>query len=205
MLNEREIEKIKKEVDSYKNVDILSYVDEMMPWMKPIKYTIIRASKMLEEFNLTYALISDYSVNFYGIPYWSRDIQFAVRGISSQELTTILTKSYFEKLFEKTGCLTVLDHQINNFLMVCNEPEPLKWNDEMVERISKTIINVRILAPEDYVILLLKRGSLREIDLAAKILYKNLENIDRGYLYRRARLYHLEKELHELIEKLTNV
>ncbi|MEM3643598.1 MAG: hypothetical protein QW120_01470 [Nitrososphaerota archaeon] len=205
MLDEREIERIKKEVDSYRNIDILSYVDEMMPWMRPIQHTIIRVSKLLEESNITYALISDYTVNFYGIPYWSRDIRFAVRRISFQELTAILTESHFEKLLEETNCLTILDSQMNNFLVFSSEPEPLRWDDEMVKRLSKTIINTRILALEDYIIILLKRGGLREIDLALKILYKNLENIDRGYLYLRARSINVEEELRELMDKLANV
>ncbi|MEM3818938.1 MAG: hypothetical protein QXF08_00625, partial [Nitrososphaerota archaeon] len=70
---------------------------------------------------------------------------------------------------------------------------------------SKTLITTRILALEDYIIILLKRGGLREIDLALKILYKNLENIDRGYLYLRARSINVEEELRELMDKLANV
>lgn len=205
MLDERVIERIKKEVDSYRNIDVLAYVDEMMPWMKPIQYTVKRLSRILEESNLTYALISDYAVNLYGIPYWSRDIQFAVRGIDFQRLTNILTKSHFEKLLEKHGCLTILDLQINNFLTISSEPGSLTWDEEMVKKIFKTKMNVKILAPEDYVVLLLKRGGLREIDLALKILYMNLTAMDKDYLYWRARLYNVEKELHELVEKLSNV
>jgi len=71
----------------------------------------------------------------------------------------------------------------------------------MVERISKTMINVKILSPEDYIILI-KPGSLREIDLAAKVLYTKLETIDRDYVSWRARSYSVEEELFELMEKL---
>ncbi len=73
----------------------------------------------------------------------------------------------------------------------------------MVERISKTMISVKILSPEDYIILLIKRSSLREIDLAAKILYIKFETIDRDYISWRARTYNVEEELFELIEKLS--
>jgi hypothetical protein len=90
---------------------------------------------------------------------------------------------------------------MNNFLTICSEPDPLRWGDKMVERISKTMINVKILSPEDYIILI-KPGSLREIDLAAKVLYTKLETIDRDYVSWRARSYSVEEELFELMEKL---
>jgi hypothetical protein len=90
---------------------------------------------------------------------------------------------------------------MNNFLTICSEPDPLRWGDKMVERISKTMINVKILSPEDYIILI-KPGSLREIDLAAKILYTKLETIDRDYVSWRARSYSVEEELFELMKKL---
>jgi len=203
MLNEQEINRIKREVDSYRNIDILSYIDEVMPWMKPIQHTVRRFSELLERSEVTYALISDYAVNFYGIPYWSRDIQFAIKGIDFRQLTSILSESFFGKLVERSGCLTILDLQMNNFLTICSEPNPLRWDDKMVERISKTIMDVKILSPEDYIVHLIKRGGLREIDLAAKILYLKFKAIDKDYISWRARSYNVEKELYALIEKLS--
>jgi hypothetical protein len=203
MLDEQEISRIKREVGSYRNIDMLSYIDGMMPWMKPIQYTVRRFSEVLEKSGVTHALISDYAVNFYGIPYWSKDIQFAVKGVDFHRLTAILSESFFGKLVERSGCLTILDLQMNNFLTICSEPDSLRWDDKMVERISKTMISVKILSPEDYIILLIKHSSLREIDLAAKILYIKFETIDRDYISWRARTYNVEEELFELIEKLS--
>ncbi len=65
MLDEQEISRIKREVGSYRNIDMLSYIDGMMPWMKPIQYTVRRFSEVLEKSGVTHALISDYAVNFY--------------------------------------------------------------------------------------------------------------------------------------------
>jgi len=142
-------------------------------------------------------------VNFYGIPYWSKDIQFAVKGIDFHQLTAILREPFFGKLVERSGFLIILELQMNNFLKICSEPVPLRWDDKIVERIFKTMINIKILSPEDYIILLIKRGSLREIDLAAKILYIKFDTIDRDYISWRARSYNVEEGLFELMEKLS--
>lgn len=63
-----------------------------------LQYTVRRFSEVLEKSGVTYALISDYAVNFYRIPYWSKDIQFAVKEVDFHQLTAILSESFFGKL-----------------------------------------------------------------------------------------------------------
>ena len=201
MLSEQEIARIKREVEMYRGLDISSYINEMMPWMKPIYYTIKRASQILEDFT-SYALISDYAVNLYGIPYWSKKIKFAVKNFELERFTDNLDKSGFRKLTGSNDCLTLIDLQMNNLLTICKEPYPLRWDDEMVERIIKTPINVKVLSPEDYIVFLVKSDSLLQVDLAAKILYLKSDILDRDYLLRRARKYDVEREISDLIERL---
>ncbi len=201
MLSDQEIDRIKREVEMYKGLDVSSYINEMMPWMKPIHYTVKRASQILEELT-SYALISDYAVNLYGIPYWSKKIEFAVKNIELERFTDILNKSGFRKLTGSDDCLTLIDLQMNNLLAICKEPYPLRWDDEMVNRIIEAPTNVKVLSPEDYIVFLIKRGGLIEMDLAAKIVYLRFDTLNKEYLLRRARNYNVEREISNLLERI---
>ncbi|MEM0275344.1 MAG: hypothetical protein QXE67_03755 [Nitrososphaerota archaeon] len=49
MLSEQDLARIKKEVDSLRNLDVVKYIFEEMPWMRPAIYTVERLSRILQE------------------------------------------------------------------------------------------------------------------------------------------------------------
>lgn len=198
MLSEQDLIRIKKEVDSLRNLDVYRYISEEMPWMRSTIYAIERLSRILQEKNIIYAFTGEFSINLYGIPYYSTDMVFSVKGVALEKLEGELKKVNYMKLADLTEEMLLRDLQLNILLKISKEPRPLTWDDEMVCRLKSTSINTKILSPEDYGVLLLRKKSVKDLELAVKIFYLWKEEIDTEYLKKRA-----EKE--DLLQLVLNM
>ncbi|MCS7125841.1 MAG: hypothetical protein NZ929_02895 [Aigarchaeota archaeon] len=202
MLTDQEISRIKREADLFKDIDVFNYVNEMMPWLRPVNHCIKRFSEIMNRNEITYALIGEYALNFYSIPYWSSEITYSIRNLDLRVLADNLEKLGFRRLSYSGSYIKLLDLQVNLFLSVYREPEPLRWDDEMSKKLVNTNINVKILSPEDYSISLIIKNGYKGVELAAKTLYLNLSMIDKDYLIKRAKEYDVLEEVSRLLEKL---
>ncbi|MEN2974777.1 MAG: hypothetical protein ABDH32_04260 [Candidatus Caldarchaeales archaeon] len=202
-MTDQELKRIKREADLFREIDILDYIDEMMPWNKHINYSIKRFSELMDKTEAPYALIGEYALNFYHVPNFVGEIAYSIKGLDLKQLSDSLERSGFRRLAYSSGRLALLDLQVNIPLTIYNEPEPLRWDDEMSSRLMRAKIGTKLLSPEDYAIFLILRNGSREIELAAKILYLNLDVVDRDYLIRRSREYNLSKVVSELLGKIS--
>ncbi|MCF8885056.1 MAG: hypothetical protein QW655_01370 [Nitrososphaerota archaeon] len=198
MLSEQDLARIKKEVDSLRNLDVVKYIFEEMPWMRPAIYTVERLSRILQEKNVVYAFTGEFSINLYGIPFYSTDLLFTVKDVDLEKLEEELKKVNYMKLADLTEGMLIRDLQLNTLLKISREPRPLTWDYEMVRRLRDTGINTKILSPEDYGVMLLGKKSVKDLELAVKIFYLWKEEIDIDYLKKRA-----EKE--DLLQLVLNL
>ncbi|MEM1743353.1 MAG: hypothetical protein QXK95_05240, partial [Nitrososphaerota archaeon] len=169
MLSEQDLARIKKEVDSLRNLDVVKYIFEEMPWMRPAIYTVERLSRILQEKNVVYAFTGEFSINLYGIPFYSTDLLFTVKDVDLEKLEEELKKVNYMKLADLTEGMLIRDLQLNTLLKISREPRPLTWDYEMVRRLKDTGINTKILSPEDYGVMLLGKKSVKDLELAVKI------------------------------------
>ena len=123
----------------------------------------------------------------YGVPYIARDRIFAVKaGESLDGIVEAFRGRGFEKVIGPRGSISLLDLQNNNVVMLLDSPRPLKWSDELTGRCLERM-GLRILSPEDYVLSLImgEPGTMR-MELAAKVIYANMDRLDKAYLEKRA-------------------
>ncbi len=160
--------------------------------------------KNLKDLGVFHVLYGLRPLPLYGVPYVSRDLVFAVKTEKSEirEIKEYFSAHGFEPMPLSRGELMLLDLQNNREIKLIFKPGPLEWDDQVVDR-SFEKRNVRILSVEDYVVSLLseKSGAMM-LELSAKTIYANMNEIDRDYLEDKASKVSVKNTLDELIAGL---
>jgi len=202
MLSERDYSRIVKEMDRLKNVDAVKYLQENSPWFDLLEPAILRAAKLLDEGNVFYVLYGLRPLPLYGVPYVYREITFAVKVDDRRRFEEELRERGFRMLSKSMDESEFLDVQNNRRIVFAYSPKPLKWDEEIVKRSLKKM-NVRILSAEDFAAALLsKRDSVMMAELAAKVIYVNMDEIDLEYLRSRASALNAEDRLEAILNGL---
>ena len=81
--------------------------------------------------------------------------------------------------------------------------DAFSWDDKMVKRMQVYIVNVHVLAIEDFILTKLARGdrSSTDIDDVIQLLIANKDNIDREYLHYRLRWMDLLSDFNVILKK----
>jgi len=187
MLSDRDFQRIVREIDSVKSLDVVRFVEESSPWFRLLDRSIQRVAQIFEEVRVFYVFYGLRPLPLYGVPYIARDRIFAVKaGESLDGIVEAFRGRGFEKVIGPRGSISLLDLQNNNVVMLLDSPRPLKWSDELTGRCLERM-GLRILSPEDYVLSLImgEPGTMR-MELAAKVIYANMDRLDKAYLEKRA-------------------
>jgi len=187
MLSERDFQRIVREIDSVKSLDVVRFVEESSPWFRLLDRSIQRVSQVLEEIGVFYVFYGLRPLPLYGVPYIARNRIFVVKvGESLDGAVEAFRGRGFEKVIGPRGSISLLDLQNNNVVMLLDSPRPLKWSAELAGRCLERM-GLRILSPEDYALSLIvgETGTMR-MELAAKVIYANIDRLDKAYLERRA-------------------
>lgn len=202
MLSEKDFQRIVKEMDRLKNVDIVKYIQETSPWFNVLESTILRAVRILDEKGIFYVLYGLRPLPLYGVPYISKEINFAIKVDGEEGFVEQLQREGFRKVAKFKDELEFLDLQRNRRVVFTYSPKPLEWDDELIKRAIKKM-DVRILSVEDFAASLLsKRESVMMAELAAKVIYANMDEIDLDYLKMRASRLKSEDRLEAILEGL---
>ncbi|MCF3653845.1 MAG: hypothetical protein L2C94_006800 [Aigarchaeota archaeon] len=201
MLSDRDFQRIVREIDSVKSLDVVRFVEESSPWFRLLDRSIQRVSQVLEEIGVFYVFYGLRPLPLYGVPYIARDRIFAVKvGESLDGVVEAFRGRGFEKVIGPRGRISFLDLQNNNVVMLLDSPRPLKWSDELAGRCLQRM-GLRILSPEDYALSLIvgETGTMR-MELAAKVIYANMDRLDKAYLEKRASELSAGKFLKAILE-----
>jgi hypothetical protein len=187
MLSDRDFQRIVKEIDSMKNIDVVRFVEESSPWFRLLDRSILRAAQILEESGIFYVFYGLRPLPLYGVPYIARDRILAVKASGGLDrVVDAFIGHGFEKVIGPRGGMSLLDLQNNNVVMLLDSPRPLEWSDELAGRCLEKM-GLRILSPEDYVLsLIVEEPGTMGMELAAKVVYANMDGVDKGYLESRA-------------------
>jgi hypothetical protein len=201
MLSDRDLQRIVREIDSVKNVNVVRFVEESSLWFRLLDRSIRRAAQILEEPGIFYVFYGFRPLPLYGVPYIARDRIFAVKaGDGLDRVVEAFRGRGFEKIVGPRGGISLLDLQNNNVVMLLDSPRPLEWSGELAERCFEKM-GLRILSPEDYVLSLIAGGpGTMRMELAVKVVYASIDRIDKGYLERRASELSVGERLKAILE-----
>lgn len=187
MLSDRDYQRIVKEIDSVRGLDVVEFLEGRAPWFRLLDRSIQRASRVLADLGAPYVFYGLRPLPLYGVPHIAFDRVFSVRaGEGLEGLVEAFSARGFRRIIGPPGSLSLLDLENNEVVAFLDSPKPLEWDEELLERCLETR-GLRILSPEDYALgLIAGEASTMRVELAAKVIYANLEKIDRGYLERRA-------------------
>ena len=201
MLSKKDFERIVREMSKLGGVDAVDFLRKTSPWFNPLEPAIRRVSESLREIGIFHVLYGFRALPLYGVPYISRDIEFAVKP-EEADLESRLEDMGFRKLSRSSGNLTLLDLQNNRVLKLLYKPKPLEWDEELLKR-AREKRGIRILSTEDYVVsLIAETRSTMRLELAAKVIYSNMDELDRGYLEKRAADLSVDEVIQDLISGL---
>lgn len=204
MLSEKDFKRIVREMDKLKNQDAVDFLRKTSPWFDPLEKTVIQAAAFLKSLDVFYLFYGLRALPLYGVPYISSEILFAVKS-DGRRLNDLLSGSQFRKLLETPEESRILDLQSNKVIKFIHRPAPLNWDEEIVERALEKN-GVKIASTEDYVIsLLASSSSTMRLELAAKTIYSNLDEMDLQYLEKRAERFSVWEKIRSLIDGLRNV
>jgi len=199
MLREQDYKRIKKEIDAVGG-DAVEYLRARSPWRNPLEPAVLRVSQLLKELGVIHVLCGPRALPLYGVPHLWGGILFAVRGL--KEIAERVSSGGFLRVPGRGGGVKLLDRVENVFVELLPEPRPLQWSDELVGRIIERH-GIRALGVEDYAVaMLLSEGRALGEELAAKVLYANLKDVDEKYLLRRAEEHGVLGEVGELLRAL---
>ena len=202
MLSTRDFKRIVREIDSVRGVDVVEFLERTSPWFRFFEPALQRASEALKALNLFHVLYGLRPLPIYGVPYISREIIFAVKLENLNEVIEELKGRGFRKIPSSRGRLGLLDLQTNRRIELLPAPEPLEWDDDLIER-SFEREKLRFLSAEDYAIALIGGNvSTMRLELAAKTLYANLDSLDLSYLEDRASRLSVKEVLDKLLNGL---
>ncbi len=187
MLSDRDFQRIVREIDSVKNVDVVKFLEDSSPWFRLLDRSIQRAAQGLREAGILYVLYGLRPLPLYGVPYIARDRVFAVKADDGlDKVVGALSSRGFKRVIGPRGGLSLLDLQNNNVVTLLDSPKPLEWDDELIGRCVEKM-ELRILSPEDYALSLIAgESSTMRMELAAKVIYANMDEVDKGYLEGKA-------------------
>lgn len=201
MLSRRDFERIAKEMGGIRGVDSIEFLRRTSPWFDPLEPSIRRTSESLHRLGIFHVLHGLRALPLYNVPHISREIRFAVKA-EEGGLDVKLREVGFKKLLENRDSLKILDLQNNRVIELLYGPRPLDWDDEVVER-AREKMGIRILSVEDYVVSLIAEvQSTMRLELAAKVIYSNIDDIDREYLRMRAARFSVDGVVRELLSGL---
>ncbi|MCX8187760.1 MAG: hypothetical protein N3F65_04025 [Nitrososphaeria archaeon] len=201
MLTKKDFERIVKEVDGLRGRDAVEFLKKTSPWFDPIEPAVRRVSEGLRRIEAFYVLHGLRALPLYGVPYISREIEFAVK-FDEGGFESRLVEMGFRKLSVGPEMLTLLDLQSNRVVRLSYRPGALEWDEEFVER-AREKMDTRILSAEDYAVsLIARRQSTMRLELAAKVIYSNMDQVDRGYLEKRAAKFSVDDVIRRLFSGL---
>lgn len=190
-------------MEGFRGTDEAERLVERMPWMTVVERTALRVSEALKMLGVVHASIGEFVLPFYRVPHPSKELVFAVK-LSEEGLNDLAEKlgeHGFRRRARGRGEISITDLELNNPVRVLDEPWPLKWDDEAERRIWGRK-GVKVLSAEDYAVALLVRGGMRPRELAAKLIYAWVGELDEEYLRRRAEEYGVLGEVEELLREL---
>ena len=203
-LSDRDIRRIVREVDSVKGVDAVGLVEEASPWFRLLDPPILRLSKALAGLGVFHVLYGFRPLPLYGVPHIGRDRVFAARA-DSEDLRKVfegLSRAGFGVLSRSDDGARLLDLERYVVIDLVSRPGSLSWDERMAERCLERS-GVKILSAEDYTVSLLSRGAgVMALELAGKVIYANLDRLDRGYLMARASQASVEEAVRGIVERL---
>lgn len=204
MLSKKDFERIVREMSKLRGGDAVEFLRKTSPWFDPLEPTIRRISEILRETGVLYVLHGFRALPLYGVPYISKEIGFAVKS-EGGGLESRLRERGFQKLSGSLEESTFLDLQNNKVFKFLSKPRPLEWDDELVKRIRERE-GIRILSTEDYIVsLVAAKPSTMRLELAAKVIYSNMDELDRGYLEEKAAKLSVDGVIKNLISGLEEV
>ena len=202
MLSTRDFKRIVREIDSVRGKDVVEFLEKTSPWFRFFEPALQRASEALKTLNVFHVLYGLRPLPIYGVPYISREIIFAVKLENLNEVIEELKGRGFRKIPSSHERLGLLDLQTNRRIELLPAPEPLEWDDDLIER-SFEREKLRFLSAEDYAIALIGGNvSTMRLELAAKTLYANLDSLDLSYLEDRASRLSVKEVLDKLLNGL---
>ncbi len=203
MLSDRDFQRIVKEIDSVRGVDVVRFLEESSPWFRLLDRSIQRAARILRESGVVYAFYGLRPLPLYGVPYIARDRLFAVRADEGMDkIVEAFSGRGFEKIIGPRGGASLLDLESNSVVVLMSSPKPLEWDDELAGRCVEKM-GLRVLSSEDYALSLIAgEPSNMRMELAAKVIYANADKIDLGYLERRASEFALVDRLKIILDGL---
>ncbi len=202
MLSTRDFKRIVREMDSVRGKDVVEFLEKTSPWFRFFEPALQRASEALKTLNVFHVLYGLRPLPIYGVPYISREIIFAVKLENLNEVIEELKGRGFRKIPSSRERLGLLDLQTNRRIELLPAPEPLEWDDDLIER-SFEREKLRFLSAEDYAIALIGGNvSTMRLELAAKTLYANLDSLDLSYLEDRASRLSVKEVLDKLLNGL---
>ncbi len=203
-LSDRDIRRIVREVDSVKGVDVVRLVEGASPWFRLLDPPMLRLSRALAELGVFHVLYGFRPLPFYGVPYIGRDRVFAARSDSAdlRKVFEELSRLGFRVLSRSDEGFRLLDLERYVVIDLVSRPGSLSWDERMIERCLERS-GVKVLSAEDYAVSLLSRGAgVMALELAGKVIYANLDRLDRGYLMARASQASVEEAVRGIVEKL---
>ena len=205
MLSTRDFKRILREIDSVRGKDVVEFLEKTSPWFRFFEPALQRGSEALKTLNVFHVLCGLRPLPIYGVPYISREIIFAVKLENLNEVIEELEGRGFRKIPSSRERLGLLDLQTNRRIELSPAPEPLEWDDDLIER-SFEREKLRFLSAEDYAIALIGGNvSMMRLELAAKTIYANLDNLDLSYLEDRASRLSVKEVLDKLLNGLREV
>ncbi|MCD6312207.1 MAG: hypothetical protein J7L79_00135 [Thaumarchaeota archaeon] len=202
MLSTRDFKRIVREIGSVRGKDVIEFLERTSPWFRFFEPALQRASEALKTLNVFHVLYGLRPLPIYGVPYISREMIFAVKLENLNEVIEELKGRGFRKVPSSRERLGLLDLQTNRRIELLPAPEPLEWDDDLIER-SFEREKLRFLSAEDYAIALIGGNvSTMRLELAAKTLYANLDSLDLSYLEDRASRLSVKEVLDKLLNGL---
>jgi hypothetical protein len=164
-----------------------------------------------EAIGLDWALIGEMALPAYDVIRSTLDIDIAISFGSSNELTSFLAE------LQRRDIRTLQNPQLSHLVFVVfstklkDEPEiwlapcdAFPWDDEIISRIQSVRGNpkLRVLSPEDYILVKLARMDRSAIDLqdVLQILLAQESVIDWSYLANRANQHNVKADLIEILQ-----
>ncbi|HWQ16817.1 MAG TPA: DUF6036 family nucleotidyltransferase [Sulfolobales archaeon] len=167
-----------------------------------ISDTVRRVANILSSLGLRIFIIGARGIMIHGVDLGreTRDWDLAIDRYPTLELrdkiTETLRSSSYKVQWRKWGFLVEDDIHIDiNYA-------PLTLDEEFIARSTELERGILLPSLEDMVVMKLMSGERKDLDDLKKILSSKWQELDKHYLYRRAKQAGLERELEKLVRRL---
>jgi predicted nucleotidyltransferase len=191
-----------------------------LPEIVKLKISAERFLKVLRQLNIDYVMIGGIPAGFYGQPRFTEDLDFTADPVAVAERFVELVHKLEQKGFILTSSrptreklksivsLRFVDERNRTLIDLVLHPRGFIWNPEILkrrreERLLTRSMKIWCVPLEDLIVMKIANGEPQDLKDLEKIVSRRFDEIDWGYLSRRAQKFGLKKEVDEIHKRFS--